>query len=77
MGIEPLCFKCSNRHFFNEPCLPKVAHIPREEQLTSPGECSDCQAKQRRINELEAKLEHKRALKRGYQKEYMRKRRAK
>ena len=84
----PRCQKCGSSHFMSQPCL-SVAEVRAQNVLESitpaqirrmdeaaESDCSACQLKDRRIAELEAKLEKGRASRRVYQREYMRKRRA-
>ena len=85
--FAPQCMKCGSRHYFSQPCISNapvyskrefvVASSSIPEGVQTVGYCSDCQLKDRRINELEAKLEKGRSARRNYQREYMRKRRAK
>ena len=63
-GLEPYCARCGETH-------PKA----RECERKFGGDCSECVLKNRRILELEAKLEKRLSGRRGYQREYMRKRR--
>ena len=83
MGIEPYCVKCRGRHFFSSPCVSNAPQYRRPDPMglvdpSEPGGCSECELLQRRVAELEAKLDRfvaAKARRNLYQKNYMKKRR--
>ena len=78
MSFAPYCVRCKGRHFFHESCLPERATPFSEKVVVDEGLCSGCVLLQRRVAELEGKLEkfrRTRAKRNAYQKDYMQKRR--
>ena len=61
---EPQCLKCGGRHFLAQGCA------------SGNEDCPGCLVKQSRIEDLEREIESGRKRKRDYQREYMKKRRA-
>ena len=75
--FAPKCMKCGSRHYFSEACVVVSLKPDYCEVTDNVFECSECVLKDRRILQLEAKLEKGLKKRRIYQKAYMRKRRAK